>query len=416
MPTVQTTASVADINKITGLQSSAATIDAGMTKLDGIASGATANTGTVTEVMGDSIISVATGTTTPTLTHSTSDGYLHVPATSTTNNGKVLMAGATAGSISWETPTSGVTDHTLLSNIGTNTHAQIDTALTRLANTSGTNTGDQTDITGNAGTVTNGVYTTDIGTTVQAYSANTTIQGNTFNGASQLVKLDATGKLPAIDGSALTGLPSGVTDHTQLTNIGTNTHAQIDTALTRLANTSGTNTGDLVSGTTIKTVNSTSLLGSGDVAVQSTLVSGTNIKTINSTTLLGSGDIQVQAYNANTAYTNANQTFTVAQRGAVNAIAYSASVIPDFNYQNFSCSLTGNITIANPTNITVGQSGNITLTQDATGGRTTAWGTYFKWSGGTAPTYVTTANSKSTFAYSVQSATEIILVPIIDWK
>lgn len=42
----------------------------------------------------------------------------------------------------WETPVAGVTDHTLLSNIGTNTHSQIDTALTRLANTSGTNTGD----------------------------------------------------------------------------------------------------------------------------------------------------------------------------------------------------------------------------------------------------------------------------------
>lgn len=33
--------------------------------------------------------------------HPTSDGNLHVPATSTTNNGKVLMAGATAGSLSW---------------------------------------------------------------------------------------------------------------------------------------------------------------------------------------------------------------------------------------------------------------------------------------------------------------------------
>jgi len=49
----------------------------------------------------------------------------------------------------------------------------------------------------------------------------------------------------------------------------------------------------LVSGTNIKTVNSTSLLGSGDVAVQPTLVSGTNIKTINSTSLLGSGDIVI---------------------------------------------------------------------------------------------------------------------------
>jgi hypothetical protein len=51
----------------------------------------------------------------------------------------------------------------------------------------------------------------------------------------------------------------------------------------------------LVSGTNIKTINSTSLLGSGDVAVQPTLVSGTNIKTINSTSLLGSGDITISA-------------------------------------------------------------------------------------------------------------------------
>jgi len=49
----------------------------------------------------------------------------------------------------------------------------------------------------------------------------------------------------------------------------------------------------LVSATNIKTVNSTSLLGSGDVAVQATLVSGTNIKTVNGNSLLGSGDLTV---------------------------------------------------------------------------------------------------------------------------
>ena len=52
---------------------------------------------------------------------------------------------------------------------------------------------------------------------------------------------------------------------------------------------------ELVSGTNIKTINSTSLLGSGDVAVQATLVSGTNIVTINSTSLLGSGNLVVSA-------------------------------------------------------------------------------------------------------------------------
>lgn len=52
----------------------------------------------------------------------------------------------------------------------------------------------------------------------------------------------------------------------------------------------------LVSGTNIKTVNSTSLLGSGNVAVQPTLVSGTNIKTIGGVSILGSGDINLNSY------------------------------------------------------------------------------------------------------------------------
>ena len=38
-------------------------------------------------------------------------------------------------------------------------------------------------------------------------SSAVTTQGNTFNGVSQLVKLDASAKLPAIDGSNLTNLP-----------------------------------------------------------------------------------------------------------------------------------------------------------------------------------------------------------------
>lgn len=37
-------------------------------------------------------------------------------------------------------------------------------------------------------------------------SANVTLEGNTFNGSSQLVKLDSSSKLPAVDGSQLTNL------------------------------------------------------------------------------------------------------------------------------------------------------------------------------------------------------------------
>jgi hypothetical protein len=50
---------------------------------------------------------------------------------------------------------------------------------------------------------------------------------------------------------------------------------------------------DLISGTNIKTINSTSLLGSGDITVQPTLVSATNIKTVNGNSLLGSGDLVI---------------------------------------------------------------------------------------------------------------------------
>ena len=41
-------------------------------------------------------------------------------------------------------------------------------------------------------------------------SPNVTVQGNTFNGAGQLVQLDASGRLPVVDGSQLTGLPAPV--------------------------------------------------------------------------------------------------------------------------------------------------------------------------------------------------------------
>lgn len=45
------------------------------------------------------------GDETLTISHETGDGHLHVPANSTTNNGKVLTAGAVAGTYTWETPT-----------------------------------------------------------------------------------------------------------------------------------------------------------------------------------------------------------------------------------------------------------------------------------------------------------------------
>ena len=69
-------------------------------------------------------------------------------------------------------------------------------------------------------------------------------------------------------------------------------HANFSTTIT---NSIAAKQDSLVSGTNIKTINSTTLLGSGNISVQDTLVSGTNIKTINGTSILGSGDVTIAA-------------------------------------------------------------------------------------------------------------------------
>lgn len=102
------------------------------------------------------------------------------------------------------------------------------------------------------------------------------------------------------------------------------------------------------------------------------------------------------------------QSFTVAQRGAITALTDGATITPDFAAaNNFSVTLGGSRTLANPTNLTAGQSGTIVITQDGTGSRTLAYGSYFKFAGGTAPTLTTTAAAVDVIAYYVESSTRI---------
>ena len=106
----------------------------------------------------------------------------------------------------------------------------------------------------------------------------------------------------------------------------------------------------------------------------------------------------------------APQSFTKAQRGAIVALTDAATITPDFALaNNYSVTLAGNRTLANPTNIVAGQSGSIFITQDATGSRTLAYGSYFKFAGGStaAPVLSTAAGSVDRLDYVVKSATEI---------
>jgi hypothetical protein len=102
------------------------------------------------------------------------------------------------------------------------------------------------------------------------------------------------------------------------------------------------------------------------------------------------------------------QSFAVAQRGTITALTDGATITPDFAAaNNFSVTLGGSRTLANPTNLTAGQSGTIVITQDGTGSRTLAYGSYFKFAGGTAPTLTTTAAAVDVIAYYVESSTRI---------
>ena len=125
----------------------------------------------------------------------------------------------------------------------------------------------------------------------------------------------------------------------------------------------------------------------------------------------------VQAYDANTAKTNVVQSFSVAQRGSVTALTDGTTITPDFAAaNNFSLTIGGNRTLANPTNLTAGQSGVIVITQDGTGSRTLAYGSYWKFSSGTAPTLTTTASAVDVLVYYVESSTRITARLIGDVK
>ena len=94
--------------------------------------------------------------------------------------------------------------------------------------------------------------------------------------------------------------------------------------------------------------------------------------------------------------------------GEISAVSYASTITLDFRTaNNFSTTLTGNVTFANPSNISAGQSGVLVVTQDGTGSRTAAFGSYWDFSDGTAPTLSTGANAVDVIAWFARSSTKI---------
>ena len=88
----------------------------------------------------------------------------------------------------------------------------------------------------------------------------------------------------------------------------------------------------------------------------------------------------------------------------------SGSVTLDFAAnQNFVLTLTGNVTLANPSTEQVGQSGIICCIQDGTGSRTLSLGTDYETAGGAGITLSTAANAVDIIPYFVKASGSIQL-------
>ena len=108
-------------------------------------------------------------------------------------------------------------------------------------------------------------------------------------------------------------------------------------------------------------------------------------------------------------------TWTAGQRGEITALSDGATITIDMaDSNNFSVTLGGNRTFANPSNDTAGQCGSIFITQDGTGSRTASWNSDWDFAGGTAPTLTTTADAVDRVDYIILDSSNIHAVATLD--
>ena len=127
---------------------------------------------------------------------------------------------------------------------------------------------------------------------------------------------------------------------------------------------------------------------------------------------VANGEVSIYYDNSTKIETTANGiTVTGTAIATTNTDATNTgSVTLDFGAnQNFVLTLTGAVTLANPSTEQVGQSGFITFIQDSTGGRTVALGTDYETAGGSGLTLTSTANATDIVPYVVVAANRILL-------
>lgn len=116
---------------------------------------------------------------------------------------------------------------------------------------------------------------------------------------------------------------------------------------------------------------------------------------LNSNNITGTGDITITGIVTSTTDTDTTNTGNV-------TLDFSAN-------QNFVLTLTGAVTLDNPTTESVGQSGFIVFIQDGTGGRTVSLGTDYETAGAAGLTLSSAASTTDIVPYIVAASGRILL-------
>lgn len=122
-------------------------------------------------------------------------------------------------------------------------------------------------------------------------------------------------------------------------------------------------------------------------------------------------------------YSNANrgaiatlamqQSYTKSQSVVPVALADGPTIAIDASLSNvFRITLGGNRTLANPTNLTDGQTLIFFVYQDATGNRNLSYGSAYKWAGGSAPVLSTAANARDVISCVYDGVNSVLLCAI----
>jgi hypothetical protein len=253
-------------------------------------------------------------------------------------------------------------------------------------------------------------YTTNLNLTKPEIGADTDAWGGHLN--TDLDTLDAIFKSDGTGSSIGLNVGSGKTLAVggTLAVSGTLSGTGISTYLASPPAIGGT-TANTVTGTTITASTQFSGPGTGLTGTASGLSIGGNAATAtNATSATTATNLSGGTVSATTVAASSTMSASHNAYASIVALTDAATIAVDMSAtggNNFSVTLGGNRTLGNPTGLTPGQSGIIYVSQDA-------YGSYWKFPGGTAPTLSTAANAVDALLYTVRTSTSITVQSVLN--